>query len=178
MILADTVGFIRHLPHDLVEAFHATLEEVSEADLLLHVVDGQDINRDSHIEQVNQVLEAIHARAVPRILVYNKIDLNTEIQPKIDRDEFGQIRRVFLSAQTGAGLAALASAIGEMLGRNMISREVILGPGQAKLRAEFYSREAVMSERIDEEGNCHLQIRMPQGDLDQLLINHKRRPAH
>src|SRR5690606_29110185 len=109
---------------------------------------------------------------------YNKIDLNTEIQPKIDRDEFGQIRRVFLSAQTGAGLAALASAIGEMLGRNMISREVILGPGQAKLRAEFYSREAVMSERIDEEGNCHLQIRMPQGDLDQLLINHKRRPAH
>lgn len=177
VILADTVGFIRHLPHDLVEAFHATLEEVSEADLLLHVVDGLDINRDSHIEQVNLVLETINAREVPRILVYNKIDLNAEIQPKIDRDEFGQIKRVFISAQTGAGLVELASALGEMLGKNLVSREVVLLPGEAKLRADLYSRDAVLSETVDTQGNSHLQIRMPQADFELLLAARKTDPT-
>jgi GTP-binding protein HflX len=84
VILADTVGFIRHLPHGLVEAFRATLEEVSQADLLLHVVDTRDPNRDAHIAQVNSVLAEIEAEAVPQILVYNKIDLCPEVEPHLD----------------------------------------------------------------------------------------------
>lgn len=169
IILADTVGFIRHLPHDLVEAFHATLEEVSEADLLLHVVDANDEDRDLHNEQVNQVLETIHAEDVPRLLVYNKIDLIPDLEPKIDRDEVGQIKRVLISAYKGIGVETLAMAIGEMLGKNMAEREVVLSPEQAKLRATLYSREAVLSEKIDDEGNYHLVIRMPRVELEKLF---------
>jgi GTPase len=169
VILADTVGFIRHLPHDLIEAFHGTLEEVSEADLLLHVIDAQDEQRDAHIEQVNQVLESIHAHDVPRILIYNKIDLSGDVKPKIDRDEEGKIRRVFISAVKGSGMTELAKAIGEMLGKNMTEQEVVLSPRQGKLRADLYAREAVISERIDDDGNYHLLIRMPQVELEKLF---------
>src|SRR5207245_9051299 len=101
LILADTVGFIRHLPHDLVEAFHATLEEVSAADLLLQVVDAGDEEKEAHIEQVNQVLESIGADAVPRVMIHNKIDLNPSLHPKIERDEVGGIKRVLISAYKG-----------------------------------------------------------------------------
>lgn len=166
VILADTVGFIRHLPHDLVEAFHATLEEVSEADLLLHVVDAIDDDRDTHIEQVNEVLESIEAQGVARILVYNKIDLSPEIQPKIDRDDVGHIRRVFISASKGLGMAELVAAIAEMLGKDMIEREIILLPKQAKQRAQFYAQDAVKSETIDEQGNYHLVVRIPRVEWD------------
>ena len=169
VILADTVGFIRHLPHDLVEAFHGTLEEVSEADLLLHVIDAHDDQRETHIEQVNQVLESIHAENVPRILIYNKIDLSGGIQPKIDRDDEGKITRVFISAAKGWGVAELVKTIGEMLGKGMVEREVRLLPAQGKLRADLYAREAVLSERVDEEGNYHLLIRMPQVELEKLF---------
>lgn len=166
VILADTVGFIRHLPHDLVDAFHGTLEEVSEADLLLHVVDAHDENKNIHIEQVNQVLETIHAETVPSILVYNKIDLDPILQPKIDRDDVGHIRRVFISAAKGLGVAELAVAIAEMLGKDMVESELVLSPRQAKTRADLYARDAVLAEKIDEEGNCHLHVRMPRTELE------------
>lgn len=84
VVLADTVGFIRHLPHQLVEAFRATLEEVAKADLLLHVIDVHDPNREAHIAQVNQVLKEIQAETVPQILVYNKIDLGADLLPHVD----------------------------------------------------------------------------------------------
>ncbi|MBX3709867.1 MAG: GTPase HflX [Gammaproteobacteria bacterium] len=174
VIFADTVGFIRHLPHDLVEAFHATLEEVSEADLLLHIVDASDENRNTRIEQVNEVLETIHAKEVPSIIVYNKIDLSTDLQPKIERDESGRIKRVFISASKGHGMAELGVVIGEMLGKNMITTEVVLVPKQAKLRSKLYSRHAVIFEKIDEEGNHHLSIRLPQVDFDKLFLEEKR----
>lgn len=169
IILADTVGFISHLPHDLVEAFHATLEEVSEADLLLHLVDANDENKTMHIQQVEQVLTTLYAQDVPRILVFNKIDLNTDLQPKLDRDETGQVRRVFISAYNGDGLVELVQAIGEMLGKHMVNEEIVLLPTQAKLRAELYSRGAIMSEKIDHEGNFILQIRIPAVDFDKLF---------
>lgn len=168
VILADTVGFIRHLPHDLVEAFHGTLEEVSEADLLLHVVDAKDEQKQAHIEQVNEVLESIHADEVPRILVYNKIDLNPQLSPGIERDDLGRVKRVFISASTQQGLQELALAISEMLGREMVEDTLILSPKQAKLRSHLYTRDAVISEQIDEEGNCHLLIRMPRVDFERL----------
>jgi GTP-binding protein HflX len=174
VILADTVGFIRHLPHDLVQAFHATLEEVIEADLLLHVVDAHDENRELHIEQVNYVLETIHAQHVPRLLVYNKIDLNENTAPKVDRDEAGHIRRVFISAFKDLGMPDLFAAVGEMLGKDMVNGEVVLSPHQAKLRADLYSRQAVVSETTDDEGYAHIVVRLPKSELEKLLCGQKK----
>ncbi len=168
VIFADTVGFIRHLPHDLVEAFQATLEEVSAANLLLHVIDAHDDDKDLHTQQVDQVLESIGAHEVPRLYVYNKIDL-ASVLPHIDRDDTGKIRRVFISATKQLGLEELQEAIGEALGYDLIEQEVILLPKQAKIRAELYAREAVLSETIDEHGRYHLHVRMPRVELEALF---------
>lgn len=169
LILADTVGFIRHLPHDLIEAFQGTLEEVSEADLLLHIVDASDEQKEAHMEQVNQVLASIHAEDIPSILVYNKIDLVPGVHPKIDRDQDQQIKRVFISAYKNLGMTELLKAVGEMLGKNIIENTVILPPEQAKLRASLYAKEAVISETIDEQGNYHLLVRLPQVEFEKLF---------
>lgn len=168
-ILADTVGFIRHLPHDLVEAFHATLEEVSEADLLLHVVDAEDEDKQLHLEQVEEVLATIQAQAVPRMIVYNKIDLVPELQPQIDRDEAGKARRVYVSATKALGLAELVRAIDELLENEIVESDIVLEPKQAKLRAMLYARQAVLSESADDEGNHHLKVRLPRVELEKLF---------
>ena len=110
IVLSDTVGFIRHLPHSLVAAFRSTLEETVQADLLLHVVDANNANRDDQIAEVNKVLAEIGAAEIPQILVYNKIDLQ-DIAPGVQHDEYGRICRVFLSAKSGAGLDDLKSAL-------------------------------------------------------------------
>lgn len=115
IIIADTVGFIRHLPHDLVAAFRSTLEETREADVLLHVIDARDDERHAHIEQVNTVLAEIGANSVRQIEVYNKIDLIKEGAPRLERDEQGCIRRVWVSATTGQGLELLHMALAEYL---------------------------------------------------------------
>src|SRR5688500_3512629 len=112
IVVSDTVGFIRDLPHALVAAFRATLEETIRADLLLHVVDGSKDLRDEQIDQVDAVLAEIGADAVPQILVSNKIDLSGA-EPGLDRDQYGKIRRVRLSATTGAGLEFLRTALVE-----------------------------------------------------------------
>lgn len=112
VVLSDTVGFIRDLPHSLVAAFHATLEETASADLLLHVVDSASDDRDAQIEAVNAVLEEIGAAQVPQILVWNKIDV-TGVEPGVERDAYGKITRVRLSASTGAGLDLLRQALSE-----------------------------------------------------------------
>jgi GTP-binding protein HflX len=112
VVLSDTVGFIRDLPHSLVAAFHATLEETASADLLLHVVDSASGDRDAQIEAVNGVLEEIGAAQVPQILVWNKIDA-TGGEPGVERDAYGKIIRVRVSARTGAGLDMLRLALAE-----------------------------------------------------------------
>ena len=112
VIISDTVGFVRELPHQLVAAFRATLEETIHADLLLHVVDGASPVRMEQIEQVNGVLAEIGADHIPQILVWNKIDASG-LEPGIERDEYGRISRVFISAHTGAGLDLLRDAIVE-----------------------------------------------------------------
>ncbi len=112
VVLSDTVGFIRELPHQLVAAFRATLEETIHADLLLHVVDAASPVRMDQIEQVNMVLKEIGADHIPQILVWNKIDA-AEQDPGVERDEYDKIRRVFLSARTGAGIPLLRSALAE-----------------------------------------------------------------
>jgi GTP-binding protein HflX len=111
--LSDTVGFIRHLPHSLVAAFRATLEETAQADLLLHVVDANSPDRDDQIAEVNKVLAEISAQDIPQILVLNKIDLQA-LPPAVERDEYGRICRIRLSARTGAGIAGLRAALLEM----------------------------------------------------------------
>jgi GTPase len=112
VILSDTVGFIRELPHQLVAAFRATLEETIHADLLLHVVDGASGSRMEQIEQVNLVLKEIGADHIPQILVWNKIDASG-LEPALERDEYDKIRRIFVSAQSGAGLDLLRAALTE-----------------------------------------------------------------
>lgn len=169
IILADTVGFIRHLPHELIRAFHATLEEVSEADLLLHVVDAANPQKSDHIQEVDHVLERIEANEVPCLLVYNKIDAALDLNVKTDRDEQGQIRRVFISALKNQGITELLAAIGELLGKEMIEERIILRPEQAKIRAKLYAEEAVIEESIDEEGCYHLLVRLQRSELEKIL---------
>jgi GTP-binding protein HflX len=112
VVISDTVGFVRELPHQLVAAFRATLEETIHADLLLHVVDGNSPVRMEQIEQVNEVLREIGADHVPQILVWNKIDA-AGLEPGVERDEYDKISRVFISAHSGAGLDLLRDAIVE-----------------------------------------------------------------
>jgi GTP-binding protein HflX len=112
IVVSDTVGFIRHLPHSLVAAFRSTLEETIQADLLLHVVDANNANRDDQIAEVNKVLTEIGAADIPQVLVFNKIDLQ-DVPPSVHRDEYGRISRVFLSAKSGAGLDGLRLALME-----------------------------------------------------------------
>ena len=113
VVVSDTVGFIRHLPHSLVAAFRSTLEETALADILLHVVDANSPNRDDQIVEVNKVLAEIGAQHIPQILVLNKIDLQ-ELPAGVERDEYGRVTSIRLSAKTGAGIAALRAALAEV----------------------------------------------------------------
>lgn len=160
IILVDTVGFIRHLPHYLVQAFYATLEEVTKADLHLIVVDASDEARDLQIEQVNQVLEEIGALNVPRVLVYNKIDLIDNTSPKITRDDQGVINRMFISATKDLGVHELIISLKELVNKDIIEKELVLEPSQGKLRAALYEHKGVVKEVIDEQGYYHLTIRL------------------
>ena len=117
VVIADTVGFIRDLPHELVAAFRATLEETVRADLLLHVIDSASEMRSREVEDVNRVLAEIGAEAVPQVATWNKIDL-AGLEPRVERDEYGRISRVFVSARTGAGIAGLRAAIAEAAQRH------------------------------------------------------------
>lgn len=168
-ILADTVGFISHLPHKLVEAFRATLEETTRADLLLHVIDAANEHHEFFTEQVNEVLEEIDAAQVPCLLVYNKIDLLAEREPVLDRDQSGKPVRIWLSARTGAGMPLLLQAISELLGQDVVERQIELRPDQGRLRARLYARGAVHGEEVNSDGLVSLAIRLPRNDLDRLL---------
>jgi GTPase len=168
-VLVDTVGFISHLPHKLVEAFRATLEETAQADLLLHVVDIANESHSYYIEQVHEVLTEIGADDVPCLQVLNKIDLLDEVEPRIDRDEHGKPQRVWVSAKTGLGIDLLMSAISELIADDVVSEELVLAPEQGRLRARLYARGAVDQESVDDQGRTILQIRMPRLDYERLL---------
>ncbi len=112
IVLSDTVGFIRHLPHGLVAAFRSTLEETALADLLLHVVDANNPERESQMDEVNKVLEEVGAQKIPQIIIYNKIDLQG-MAPGVQRDEYGKIISINLSAKSGEGIDALRAALAE-----------------------------------------------------------------
>ena len=168
-ILVDTVGFIRHLPHKLVDAFRATLEETCNATLLLHVIDCHDEDRLDNIKQVENVLEEIGADDIQTLMVYNKLDLLEDREPRIDRDENGVARRVWVSAQTGAGLDLLQQVIAELLGNEIIHKKIEFSPKMGKLRALLYEASAVVEEINDEQGKTFLEIRMPKVDFEKAL---------
>jgi len=191
VILADTVGFVSHLPHSLVAAFRATLEETVEADLLIHVIDAHDENRLECIEQVNEVLNEIGAENIPQLHVYNKIDLLEGAEARIDRDaETGQAIRVWLSAQEGDGLALLEQVITERLlegdvadhdahsGLSMAAanddvavgqtKTIRLLPSAARLRARLFEWNVITHEAVNDEGEWLVDVTVRPGLLGYL----------
>ena len=169
VIMADTVGFIRHLPHDLVAAFKATLQETREADLQLHVIDCADERLEDNMAQVDLVLEEIGANELPQLLVYNKVDMLAGAEPRVERDDEGRPRAVWLSALTGAGLDLLLQVIGELLQPGIAQIRLCLPPSQGRLRSLFYQMKAIQTEEITEDGDLNMTIRMPQSDWNRLL---------
>lgn len=168
VVVADTVGFIRDLPHDLVAAFRATLEETKLADLLLHVTDASEPNTEIMIERVQNVLHEIAADKVPQLLIMNKIDLLGQ-KPKIDYQQDGMPYRVWVSAVTGQGIDLLYQAISEMLAKRLVSCQIKLPAIAGKLRAKLYDIHAVISETTNEEGEFILELEIKQADFDRLL---------
>ncbi|MFO7646682.1 ribosome rescue GTPase HflX [Halomonas sp. 3H] len=176
VVLADTVGFIRHLPHKLVEAFRATLQEAAEATLLVHVIDAADPDRELNVAQVEAVLDEIGALEVPSLKVMNKIDL-LDSAPRIERDGEGRPEVVWLSAQEGRGLELLAQALAERLADDVIDLSLSLAPEQGKLRAGLHELGAVREEAFDDQGHTLLQVRLPRRDFMQLMARLGERAA-
>lgn len=170
--LADTVGFIRHLPHKLVDAFRATLEESANADLLLHMIDAQSPERDEQIKQVQSVLEDIDAEDVRMLEVYNKIDLLDNVEPHIQRNEQGEPIRVWISSERQLGIDLLLQAVAELLEEEIYVATVRLGQQQSRLRGKLFDLNAVQQETHTEEGDSLLQLRVAKIELDRLL-NHE-----
>lgn len=169
VILADTVGFIRHLPHDLVAAFKATLTETREAELLLHIVDISDDRRSENIEQVESVLAEIEAGDVPQLIICNKIDNLDDIEPRIDRDDQGRPIRVWLSAQANIGIDLFFIALAERLGNNVVQKKLAIPPSEGKLRGILYKLNCIKDEYYDEQGICHLVVKLPKREWNRLV---------
>jgi GTP-binding protein HflX len=166
IILADTVGFIRHLPHDLVTAFRSTLQETVEAQLLLHVIDSADENRDANIHEVDKVLAQIGADEIATIQVMNKIDL-TGTKPRIDYADDGSVKRIWLSVESGDGLDLLKQTLVDQFREKMVEGKLVLSPADARIRARLFEAGAIREEKIDDEGQFLLQISMSRRDLNQ-----------
>jgi GTPase len=137
IVISDTVGFIRDLPHTLVDAFHATLEAATDADVLLHVVDSASHARDEQLVEVNKVLKEIGAHQVQQLIVWNKIDL-TEASPGVDRDGYGSIARVRLSARTGEGLPMLRESLAEYALVKAKARQKALADAEREAQEDYF----------------------------------------
>ena len=168
-IVADTVGFISHLPHQLVEAFRATLEETASADLLLHIIDCAHESHIDYIDEVNNVLKEIGAESVPQLQILNKIDLLEKTKPEIEYDENQIPKRVWISAQKGIGIDLLLRAVSEILAGSLVSETIRIAPEQTRLRSKLYEKGFIEDERIDESGFYHLEIRLPKQELERLM---------
>ena len=170
-VLADTVGFIRHLPHDLVAAFKGTLEETAQADLLLHIVDASSEHKELNIESVDAVLKQVGAENIRTLLVYNKADLVENSAEQIIRDDCGKPARVYVSAKTGFGIDNLLQAISELLSDNLCEFTVKIGAENGKLRSLLYAAKAVDKEEYDEMGHSMLKVRI--NAVDAAIIDSK-----
>ena len=168
VVLADTVGFVRALPHELVAAFRSTLQEARDADLLLHVVDASDPLRDERIEQVREVLRGIGAGEIRELVVLNKIDLCEE-KPCIVKGTDGTTVRVSVSAATGLGLPALREAVAQAVRPNQVRRTLHLELLAAAVRSDLYRRNAVRTERQCEDGSWDLDVELDLTEVAKVL---------
>ncbi|MBT7952477.1 MAG: GTPase HflX, partial [Gammaproteobacteria bacterium] len=170
-VLSDTVGFIRHIPHDLIESFNATLEEIKEADLLLHVIDANDEQRHARMQQVNQVIEEIGAAHVPQIEVFNKIDLNESMSV---RQESGDDRatRIWLSARLGTGIEELKQLIAGKVWADSAVHKLHLPASAGKLRASLYQHGAVCEESEHDAGGWLMEVNLEPSLFRKLCHHH------
>lgn len=169
MVLADTVGFIRQLPHELIAAFKSTLEETRHADLLLHVVDANSDNALEMIDAVNNVLTEIGAKDILQLQVMNKIDLLEHFEPRIDYDAKHNPKRVWMSSEKNLGIDLLQQAMIDLLTKRMVSCRVQLQPHQGKLRAKLYTLGVVKTEAMNDDGNWLLDLEIQQLDFERLF---------
>lgn len=167
-IIADTVGFIRHLPHDLVAAFKATLQETQEATLLLHVVDFADDQYLENMGQVDDVLEEIGASDIPQLIICNKIDRLEGVEPKIDRDDEGRPIRVWLSAQQGKGIDLLKIALTECLRKEMVNYRLSIPASDGKIRGMLYELNCINQQSYADSGEWVVDITMLASDWNRL----------
>ena len=174
IVLADTVGFVSRLPHELVAAFKSTLQETVEADLLLHVVDAHSHQRAAQIAEVDDVLAQIGAADIPRVEVYNKIDLMPEVGPRVDRDENGIPQRVWLSAASGAGIEDLLEALTQWFRSDVVSGHLVLGPADGRLRAMLFEQGAIVSENHGKDGGWELDVALKRRDYERLKKHEPR----
>jgi len=168
VVIADTVGFIRDLPHELIAAFRSTLQEAREADLILHLIDANDANRWQRVRQVNAVLKELDADRVPQIRVYNKID-KLDRPPRVTNNRNGEGRAVWLSAVTGEGIPLLLDAVGKRLSRKKIHGVVRLQASQGRQRALLFDMGAVMRERPVDDGGWILELEMLKRDFRRFI---------
>ncbi|MCZ6579726.1 MAG: GTPase HflX [Gammaproteobacteria bacterium] len=167
IILADTVGFIRHLPHDLVAAFRATLLETREADLILHVVDCADDNKHEKMQAVDQVLEEIGAAEVPQLVIYNKIDL-PGYKARVDVDDQGKAFRVWLSAISHEGFDELLEVLQRRFSDDKIRYSLALQANEGEIRAFLYAEGAIDSENFENNGDITLNLSLSTALLKKL----------
>jgi GTP-binding protein HflX len=168
VVLADTVGFVRALPHELVAAFRSTLQEARDADLLLHVVDASDPLRDERIEQVREVLRGIGAGEIRELQVFNKIDLSGDA-PRAVLGADGVATQVWASAAGGSGLTGLREALAHAVRPNQVRRTLHLELEAAAVRSDLYKRNAVRLERQCEDGSWDLEVELDSSELAKLL---------
>ena len=168
-VIADTVGFIQDLPHELVAAFKSTLEETRQASVLLHVVDASDNDNGDKIEQVEDIIEQIGAQEIPSIIVMNKIDEMSDFHPRVDKDYTGNIYRVWLSAHTGKGIDLLYKALSECLSGMMTCAGIQLDVQSAYIRSEIHKVGFIKKEKMNEFGQWLLEINVTRHYLKRLL---------
>ncbi|MDA9232060.1 GTPase HflX, partial [Porticoccaceae bacterium] len=155
--------------HRLVNAFRATLEEAASATLLLHIIDAAAEERTVNIKRVDEVLKEIDAHNLPTLMVYNKIDLLDDPQPRIERNADGVPVAIWLSSLTGEGLDMLLDAIVECLPNKIVQRHLQLQSNQGAFRAALYNQKAVVAEQVSEQGAINLEIKLAESDFLRLL---------
>lgn len=171
VVFADTVGFIRHLPHELVSAFRSTLEETLESDLLLHVVDASSEERNRQMADVSSVLDEIGAGKMPQLVVMNKVDQLEHNQPRIDGDEQGLPARVWVSAREGQGLDLLREALLTRLAGKTVERDLFIPMNNAEVYALLHAEQAIVDEKLV-DGGWQLSVAVPLARWGQLLKHH------
>lgn len=169
VIFADTVGFIRHIPHDLVAAFRSTLEETSEANLLVHLVDASDPHREEKMRDVAVVIKEVGAEDVPQLTVFNKIDaLEPEVLPKVDFNDAGLPERVWISAKSNQGIDLMMDAVAAYFRGAFITVDLVLAVSAGKRRAELYQLGTILEEGFDEAGNSTFKMCVTQLEAEQI----------